>query len=72
MIYLKTAAAIALIGCLAACAGGYDTSGGHGMPSVTSDNYATPVSIPMDPSRRIAAQDCGRTIESDRGNLHCR
>ncbi len=66
----KTAAAIALVSCTAACAGS-DTSG-YGMPSITSDNYVAAKPLPLDPSRRIAEQDCSKAIEIDRGNILCR
>jgi hypothetical protein len=77
MIRLKLGAALALIACAAACAGsdsesGTDTSGGYGMPNVMSDTYATAKPPPMDPSRKIAEQNCSTTVETDRGNLRCR
>ena len=76
MSRLKLAAALALIGCAAACAGSddivTDTSGGYGMPNVMSDTYAGTKAPPMDESRNVAAQDCNKTVETDRGNLRCK
>jgi len=42
------------------------------MPSITSDNYVAAKPLPLDPSRRIAEQDCSKAIEIDRGNILCR
>ena len=76
MIRLKTAAALAFIGWVAACAGKddivTDTSGGYGMPNVMSDTYATAKPLPMDDSRKIVEQDCSKAVETDRGNLRCK
>jgi len=35
-----------------------------------SDVTAEPA--PMDPSRRVADQDCSKALEFDRGNILCR
>jgi hypothetical protein len=75
MIRLKRVAALAFIACAAACAGKddivTDTSGGDGMPNVMSDTYAGTKAPPMDESRNVAAQDCSKAVETDRGNLRC-
>ena len=69
-MHFKVAAAIVLIGCIASCAS--ESPGGYGMPSVMSDSYVTAEPAPMDPSRRIAEQDCSKALEFDRGNLLCK
>jgi len=70
MAHFKAASAIFLISCTASCAN--SEPGGYGMPSVTADSYATAKQLPLDPSRRIAEQDCSKPIDFDRGNVLCR
>jgi len=42
------------------------------MPSVMSDSYVTAQPVPMDPSRRVAEQDCSKALDFYRGNLLCK
>jgi hypothetical protein len=75
MIRFRTAAAMALAGCAAACASGgpvTNTSGGYGMPDVMSDTYVSEKAPPMEPGRKIVEQDCSKALETDRGNVRCK
>jgi hypothetical protein len=40
--------------------------------SAASIKYASPPRGPLDPSRKIAEQDCSQPIDIDKGNVRCK
>jgi len=74
MKYLTSGAAIVLVLCTASCATEYPTaSARHGLSkNILMDGEKDSLRVPpMDPNRRISAQDCGNAIGIDGGNLRC-
>ena len=60
--------AIVLCALLAACA---TEERGYGM-SYAGARPSTMAAPSMDPSRKVAEQDCSKPVDTDRGNLLCR
>jgi len=68
----SAAIAIALSFSAISCATSESTPEYRMPSSAASDpSYASSTPPPMDPSRKIAEQDCSQPIELDKGNIRC-
>jgi hypothetical protein len=74
MRYFTSGAAIVLVLCTASCASDSPTATArHGLSrNILMDGEKGSLLVPpIDPNRRISAQDCRNAFNSDGGNLRC-
>jgi hypothetical protein len=71
MAYIRTCAALIVLLGTASCA--YDRAEWYGMSGRSSATsiYTPEKPAPMDPSVKVASQNCAQPVTLDRGNLYC-
>jgi hypothetical protein len=72
MAHIRICAALIVLLGTASCA--YDRAEWYGMSGTFSATsiYTPEKPAPMDPSVKVAAQDCSNAVTLDRGNLYCK
>lgn len=72
MADFKSAVAILLIGSTVGCAGGPPSAGYERSRSAAANAESRSKPAPLDPSRKVAEQDCSKPIDFYLGNIRCK